>query len=66
MTLLDILNRELEGKKIISGGPECSIGATIVSVKLNSWEPMFDVTIRQPDGTLMAVDILDDWDLVVE
>lgn len=66
MTLLDILTRELKGKRIVSGGPNSCIGATIVWVGLNTYEPMFEVTIQQPNGCIEVVNILGEWDIVVE
>jgi hypothetical protein len=69
MTLLDILSQQLVGKRIVSiDGEHTSpvTGATILSVKLHPYEPIFDVGIRHPDGRVATVDILSEWDLEVE
>ena len=67
MTLLNILNRELEGKRVTGGDvPRNMIGATIVNVQLHRYEPIFEIGIRQPNGTIEVVEILDDWNIEVE
>lgn len=69
MTLLDILNKELEGKKVVGGQvPLNMIGTTILSVSLDCYEPMFEVLVRHPDpsGNVEHFDILDDWDIELE
>ncbi len=70
MTLLDILSQHLVGKRIVSIGkgylPSPAEGATILSVKLHPYEPIFDVGIRHPDGRVDTVDILSEWDIEVE
>ena len=67
MTLLDILTRELEGKKVIGGKvPLTMIGATIINVQLNCYEPIFEVVARQPNGAIEVFDVDGDLDIVVE
>lgn len=66
MTLLEILSQQVVGKKIVSGSPHEAIGATILYVKLHQYEPIFEVRVRFPDGRLGDVDILCDWDIVLE
>lgn len=66
MTLLEILSQQVVGKRIVSGSPHEAIGATILYVKLHPCEPIFEVGVRFPDGNVGEIDILDDWDIVLE
>ena len=67
MTLLDILTQALAGKKFVGGnGPVKMVGSTIVNVQLNSYEPIFELVVRQPNGAIEVWDFLDEWDIIVE
>lgn len=66
MTLLDILSQAVVGKRIVSGGPVSANGATILYVKLNQYEPIFEVGVRFPSGRVAEIDILENWDLVLD
>lgn len=67
MTLLDILTKQLEGKKLRGDYIPLSVkDAVVVNVQLNNYEPFFEVVVRHPNGAIEVVDILDDRDIVVE
>lgn len=67
MTLLDILTKQLEGKKLRGDYVPLSIkDAVVVNVQLNNYEPIFEVIVRHPNGAIEVVDICDEWDIVVE
>lgn len=65
MTLLDILSQQLVGKRIVLG-PTGMIGATILSIGLHPYEPVFEIEIKHSDGIVEFVDFLGEWDLVME
>lgn len=67
MTLFDILNKQLEGKRIRGDYVPLSIkDAVVVNVQLNTYEPIFEIVVRQPNGAIEIIDILEDWDIVAE
>jgi hypothetical protein len=65
MTLLEILSQQVVGKRIVSG-PTGVIGATILSVKLHPYEPMFELGVKYPDGRVDTIEILAEWDFVLD
>lgn len=68
MTLLDILNRELEGKKLRSVGASYAsfVGGIIQEVQLDSHEPLFELVIRLPNGRIELLSYGADQPLDVE
>lgn len=65
MTLLDILREKLVGKTIVSGdrGNNNSIvGAKILGIYLDEYEPMFNLTIEK-NGIIESISYLSDWNI---
>jgi hypothetical protein len=70
MSPLQVLHNHYVGKQIV-GGADCPpefIGAEIVDVTLEDYEPMFVFCVRQPNvppGKFEYFNVLDDWEIDV-
>lgn len=68
MTILDILREKLIGKTIIGdsrGNNGSIVGARIVDIKLDQYEPMFNLFLEK-EGRIECVSYLEDWDIAVK
>lgn len=67
MTLIETLLSSLDGKKVIGGQvPPNMIGGIIMDIRLDCYDSLFRVYVKQPNGALEMFDILEDWDIQVE
>jgi hypothetical protein len=66
MTLLDILNASLNGKRIVESHIPKAIGATIINVSLDDYEPIFEVAVKHPTGRVEIISYSHFWNIGVE
>lgn len=66
MTLMDILNNALVGKTIVNNTNPSLNGAKIISISLQTYEPIFEIGIQHPNGEIQLHVWLEDWNIDVE
>lgn len=67
MSPLSVLNNYYVGKIIVGGDlPSKYNGCEIVDVKQQTYEPLFLFAVKFRDGKIELVEVLEDWDVLVQ